>query len=285
MTGPASPPAAAAPGPAGNPGPEGAAEAADGADGTGQRRSGPGIAGLPRRYRIVAGVGLVAALALVCTHLAMVFFYVAPANAVSKQHAQLINRWVNPEFEQNWKLFAPNPLQQNIHVQARFDTVDASGRSSVSGWRDLSGEDGAAILHNPLPSHTEQNELRRAWDYFTQTHDAKERPIGSRGKLSEAYLRRIVVLRFGKDHLPGRLTGIEVRSATTAVAPPAYAKERVDTRTFYRTFPWWTVGPGDVPGGVPKTVVAARGGSGAGTGEDGGPGAGISVASGTEAAK
>jgi hypothetical protein len=260
------------------------------------RRAGPGIAGLPRRYRALAGIGLVAVLAVACTHLAMVFFYVAPANTVSKQHAQLINRWVNPEFEQNWKLFAPNPLQQNIHVQARFETVDASGGRSVSDWRDLSAEDGAAILHNPLPSHTQQNELRRAWDYFTQTHDSKERPIGDRGRLSEAYLRRIVVLRFGRDELPGRLTRIEVRSATTAVAPPPYARERVDTRTFYRTFPWWTVGPGDVPDGVPKSVVAAQGAPGRGTdgsgvadraaGGSGAPESGaVHVASGTEAAK
>ncbi|MGQ4514927.1 DUF5819 family protein [Streptomyces sp. DW26H14] len=258
------------------------------------RRTGPGIAGLPRRYRIVAGAGAVAVLAVVCVHLAMVFFYVAPANTVSKAHAQLINRWVNPEFEQNWKLFAPNPLQQNIHVQARAETVDASGRRTLSGWRDLSGEDGAAILHNPLPSHTQQNELRRAWDYFTQTHDAKERPIGSRGALSEAYMRRIVVLRLGRDSLPGRITRIEVRSATQAVAPPPYAKERSDTRTYYRTFPWWSVGPGDVPGGVPKSVVAAAGSgaeSGAGSaasrgpGDGGGRNGGVHMASGTEAAK
>ncbi|WP_345644255.1 DUF5819 family protein [Streptomyces tremellae] len=241
----------------------------------GSRRTGAGIAGLPRRYQVVAGVAAVAVLAVACTHLAMVFFYVAPANTVSKAHAQLINRWVNPEFEQNWKLFAPNPLQQNIHVQARVEVVNASGRRSVGGWQDLSAQDGAAILHNPLPSHTQQNELRRAWDYVTQTHDDKGRPIGTRGRLSEAYLRRIVVLRLGREHLTGRVARIEVRSATTAVAPPPYAKERVDTRTFYRTFPWWGVGPSDVPDGVPATVVAA--------GPVGAP-HGTGTASGTEAA-
>ncbi|MCF3965479.1 DUF5819 family protein, partial [Streptomyces fuscigenes] len=236
------------PGPAFGPGGDGAS--------AGGGRPVTGIAALPRPHRIVAGAVGLGVAAFACVHLAMVFFYVAPANTVSKQHAALINSWVNPEFEQNWKLFAPNPLQQNIHVQARFETEDRSGRTSVSGWRDLSAQDGAGILHNPLPSHTQQNELRRAWDYFTSTHDAKERPLGSRGRLSEAYLRRIVVLRFGRDRLPGRLTRVEVRSATTAVAPPPYAKERVDTRTFYRTFPWWNVGPADVPDGVPKTVVA-----------------------------
>ncbi|WP_051840129.1 DUF5819 family protein [Streptomyces sp. NRRL F-5126] len=242
-------------------GPGGAA-AQDGAAG-GPRPPGAGIAGLSRRYRWVAGAGIVAVLAVVCVHLAMVFFYVAPANTVSKQHSQLINRWVNPEFEQNWKLFAPNPLQQNVHVQARARIKDASGRMSTGPWTDLSAQDAAAIRHNPLPSHTQQNELRRAWDYFTQTHDSKERPIGTRGKLSEAYMRRLVVLRLGRDHPGEAMAGIQVRSATMNVAPPPYAEESTDTRTSYRTFPWWTVGPSDVPGGVDKSVVAASGTEGA----------------------
>jgi hypothetical protein len=218
-----------------------------------------GIAGLSFRYRVVAAVGLAVVAAIACVHLAMVFFYVAPANTLSKQHGGAIDRWVNPEFEQNWKLFAPNPLQQNIDVQVRAMTEDPEGRLSTGPWLDLSAQDGAAIRDNPLPSHTQQNELRRAWDFLSTSHDDKEKPIGTRGRLSEEYVRRIVMLRLGQGHLPGPVARIQVRSASAAVPPPSWSKERVDTRTFYRAFPWWTVGPADLPGGVPKTVIAAGG--------------------------
>ena len=62
----------------------------------------------------------------VCTS-RMVFLHVAPSNTVTKQHGTAIDDWIYPEFEQNWKLFAPNPLQQNIAVQVRAEVRTADG--------------------------------------------------------------------------------------------------------------------------------------------------------------
>lgn len=139
-------------------------------------------------------------------HVGMVFLHVAPSNTVTKQHGQAIDEWIYPEFEQNWKLFAPNPLQQNIAVQVRADVRAADGEIRTTRWYDLSALDGAAIDGNLLPSHTQQNELRRAWDFFVATHDNANRPNGLRGSLSEKYLRRIVVLRLDREQAgrPGR---------------------------------------------------------------------------------
>jgi Family of unknown function (DUF5819) len=226
---------------------------------------GGGIAALSTRYRVVAAVGLAAVAVLACVHLAMVFLYVAPSNTLSKQHGQAIDRWVNPEFEQNWKLFAPNPLQQNIDVQARATTQAADGRLTTSPWIDLSAQDGAAILHNPLPSHTQQNEVRRAWDYFTTTHNERNQPVGTGGELSEQYLIRIVMLRLGHMHVKDPVQQVQLRSATAAVPSPPWSDERVDTRTFYRVCPWWTVTPADVPAGGAKSVEQAADTRAAGT--------------------
>ncbi|MFD7085141.1 DUF5819 family protein [Streptomyces sp. NPDC002181] len=204
----------------------------------------PGIAGLSAPYRVVAALALAAAGLAACGHLALVFLHVAPSNTVSKQHARTVDDWIYPEFEQNWKLFAPNPLQQNIAVEVRAEVRPALGGELVAvGWRDLSAEDGAAIRHGLLPSHTRQNELRRAWDFFTGSHDEDNKPIGERGELSEQYLRRIALTRLTQDGAGGRgeVVRIQLRSATRAVPAPPWSDEKTDTQTYYRELPWWTV--------------------------------------------
>ncbi|MGW0389295.1 DUF5819 family protein [Streptomyces sp. NPDC003042] len=201
----------------------------------------PGIAGLSAPYRVVAALALAAVAVGACVHLGLVFLHVAPSNTLSKRHAELVDSWVYPEFEQNWKLFAPNPLQQNIAVEVRTQVRTAGGGLVTSDWRDLSAEDGAAIRHSLLPSHTDQNELRRAWDFFTGSHDEDDNPNGDRGALSQEYLRRIVIHRLPPAREGDEIVRIQLRSATTAVPAPSWSTETTDTRTYYRELPWWTV--------------------------------------------
>ncbi|MET9597689.1 DUF5819 family protein [Streptomyces sp. NPDC006459] len=201
----------------------------------------PGIAGLSTPYRVVAALALGAIAVAACTHLAFVFLHVAPTNTLSKQHAQTIDGWIYPEFEQNWKLFAPNPLQQNIAVEARAEVRGPDGEVAATAWYDLSAEDARAIRHSLLPSHIRQNELRRAWDFFTGSHDENNQPNGDRGRLSEEYLRRIAVNRLAPRHPDGTVLRIQLRSATTAVPAPKWSTETTDTQTYYRELPWWTV--------------------------------------------
>ncbi|MFG3656551.1 DUF5819 family protein [Streptomyces sp. NPDC047706] len=210
-----------------------------------------GVAALSPRYQISVALALAVVAIAVCVHIGMVFLHVAPSNTVTKQHGEVIDDWIYPEFEQNWKLFAPNPLQQNIAVQVRAQIRTGDGSSRVTGWYDLSAQDGEAIDGNPLPSHTQQNELRRAWDFFTATHDGSNRPSGLRGALSETYMRRIVVLRLDRAEAAGpggAVERVQIRSRTTAVRPPAWSEERISLEPEYRELPWWTV-PRDEAGG------------------------------------
>lgn len=202
----------------------------------------PGIAGLSTPYRIVTALALGAVAVAACSHLALVFLHVAPSNTVSKRHARMIDGWVYPEFEQNWKLFAPNPLQQNIAVEVRAEVRTEEGRLVTGDWRGLSAEDGAAIRHSLLPSHTEQNELRRAWDFFTTSHDDDNKSTGERGELAEEYLRRIALDRLDpRTPAEGRIVRIQLRGATTEVPAPKWSDEKADAQTYYRELPWWTV--------------------------------------------
>ncbi|MFF1354863.1 DUF5819 family protein [Streptomyces sp. NPDC058297] len=208
-----------------------------------------GLSALSLRYQIAAACALVVVALGACVHVAMVFLHVAPPNTVSKEYGRAIDGWIYPEFEQNWKLFAPNPLQQNIAVQARAEIRTADGGTRTTGWYDLSARDGADIDGNLLPSHTQQNELRRAWDFYVSAHDSENRPNGLRGQLSERYIRRIVVLRLShEDGLTAAgktaagkkeyIARVQVRSRTTNVAPPPWSDEKVDPKPLYRQIPW-----------------------------------------------
>lgn len=207
-----------------------------------------GIAGLSFPYQVVAAVALSAIGLIACVQLAMVFLHVAPSNTLTKQHGKAVDQWVYPEFEQNWKLFAPNPLQQNIAVHVRAETVGADGRRTTP-WMSLSGEDGKAIRGNLLPSHVQQNELRRGWDFYLGSHDSQNRANGLRGRLSEQYIRRIVMLRLGEHDYGGTVERIQVRSEVRSVAAPAWSDEKISTKPSYRVLPWWTVTAADLPKG------------------------------------
>ncbi|MFD8149356.1 MULTISPECIES: DUF5819 family protein [unclassified Streptomyces] len=217
----------------------------------------PGIAGLPLGYRIAVAVALAVVAIGVCAHIGMTFLHVAPANTLTRQHGKAVDDWIYPEFEQNWKLFAPNPLQQNISVQVRAQVRGRDGAAVTTGWYDLSAEDGRAIDGNPLPSHTQQNEVRRAWDFYVATHDSRNRPVGMRGALSEAYLRRIAVLRLDRADAVRATTGsegaverVQFRSRTSNVPPPEWSREKVATTPSYRELPWWRVPQDEAEGGV-----------------------------------
>ncbi|POX55003.1 DUF5819 family protein [Streptomyces sp. Ru72] len=210
-----------------------------------------GIAALSLRYQAAAALALAVVAVAACVHLGMVFLHVAPPNTLTKKHGKAIDDWIYPEFEQNWKLFAPNPLQQDIDVQVRAEVRTRSGAERTTGWYDLSALDGDAIHGNLLPSHTQQNELRRAWDFYVASHDGDNRPAGLRGALSEDYLRRVVVVRLGREHAAGRgetLESVQVRSRTTNVPPPKWSDEQVSGTPVYRRLPWWSLPDGERTG-------------------------------------
>ncbi|MFF3419371.1 DUF5819 family protein [Streptomyces sp. NPDC002698] len=218
-----------------------------------------GLAALSLRHQIAAALALAVVAVVACTHLGMVFLHVAPSNTVTKQHGRAIDDWIYPEFEQNWKLFAPNPLQQDITVQVRALVRTEDGTSRETGWYDLSALDGLAIDGNPVPSHTQQNELRRAWDFYLGTHDGENRPVGLRGDLSERYLRRIGVLRLDRERAGGEgavVERVQFRSLTTDVPPPRWSGEKVSDRPVVRELPWWAVPGSDRADGL--TEASAR---------------------------
>jgi hypothetical protein len=195
---------------------------------------------LPARIAVAVTVGAVAVGALL--HLGMVFLHVSPSNTLSTEHAKEVRDYVYPEFEQNWKLFAPNPVQQNNHVEARAEVRKADGSTETTGWLDLTGMDVSAMRHNPIPSHYNQNLLRRAWGYYSDTHSDQNAPTSGTGSdLSDQYLRNIIADRLGPRMDGGTVVRIQARVATTAVAGPSWTGQPLVTTPTYRELPWWTL--------------------------------------------
>ncbi|MDJ0382494.1 DUF5819 family protein [Streptomyces sp. G-G2] len=196
-----------------------------------------------------AGLSVVVALcvATALIHVLLVFLHVAPPNAVSQQYSRQVNAWVFPLFEQNWRLFAPDPESVNRQISARAMRTAPDGTAQVSDWFDLSGADGSAVEHNPFPSHTSQNMLRRAWSSYLETHGGDDQARTERALMMETYLRNIAADRVAA-HRGGAFDSIQLRVVTVPIGPPvpagtpgraaAVAAPRpADTRYL----PWWKV--------------------------------------------
>ncbi|WP_225801249.1 DUF5819 family protein [Streptomyces sp. NK15101] len=195
-----------------------------------------------RGARVTLAAAALALAGALLVHLAFVFLSIAPANALSVRHRDAIDAYVQPEFGQDWKLFAPNPMQRNDAVGVRVNTLGPDGRYHQSEWINLTAQDIEAIHGNPAPSHVDQNMLRRAWDAYVATHSLKgDRPKGARGALTRDYLERVVLQRIGSTWNGGRIVAVQVGGRFTLVDPPEWSSETPSDTTDYRLLPWWTV--------------------------------------------
>jgi hypothetical protein len=194
---------------------------------------------LGRLPTAVLTVGVVAIVTATVLHLTAVFFSIAPTNPISTTYQSQLNAWIYPYFEQDWKLFAPNPVSENYRIYARVRTA-SSQSGPVSDWYDLTAVDYAQIKDNPFPSHTTQNMLRRAWSLYPDTHDGQDRPISERGRMLGDYLRNIAVARITKDFPVGSVRAIQLRVDTTPVPAPA-GQTSSGAKPSSQTLSWWPV--------------------------------------------
>ncbi|MFH9399101.1 DUF5819 family protein [Streptomyces sp. NPDC017638] len=194
------------------------------------------------RAGLHSAVGLFLVVALI--HVVVVFLAVAPSNSLSRRYSQQINAWVYPLFEQNWRLFAPNPDSVNRQILARTARTASDGGMRVSPWLDLTAVDRAAVKHHVFPSHTAQNLLRRAWSSYVDTHGADDTARSERAAMMQTYLGNIAADRVAGHDKGRRFDFIQLRVVTRPVAAPdATAGDRPPTPVENRLLPWWKVTP------------------------------------------
>lgn len=202
----------------------------------------PGLSGLPRPLRAAVGLAAALCVAVALVHLVMVFLYVAPSNEVSQRYSSRINAWINPLFEQNWRLFAPDPQSATQQISARTFHVSASGVRQVSDWFELTAVDDSAVDHNAFPSHTSQNMLRRAWDCYVASHGNDDQSNSERALMLQKYLRNIAVDRVSAyRHSAFEYIELRVITRPIAAAAPGGPGPKAPAPIETRYLPWWKV--------------------------------------------
>lgn len=185
---------------------------------------------------------VVLCLATALVHVVLVFLHVAPSNPVSKRYASQVNGWVFPLFEQNWRLFAPDPDSFNRKILARTAHTDPKGAVQVTPWFDLAAVDHSAVDHSVFPSHTSQNLLRRAWTSYVETHGGSDTARSERAVMLQTYLRNIAADRVASHSGSRTFEFIQLRVVTLPVAAPGTAAgTRPPAPTEDRLLPWWKV--------------------------------------------
>ncbi|MGY3057502.1 hypothetical protein ACVWZD_001747 [Streptomyces sp. TE3672] len=186
---------------------------------------------------------VVLCMATTLVHVLLVFLHVAPSNTVSKRYSPLVNAWVYPFFEQNWRLFAPDPESVNRKILARTAHTEAGGSVKVSAWFDLTAEDNSAVEHNVFPSHTAQNLLRRAWTSYVDSHGGDDKARTERALMMQRYLSNIAADRVAA-HNSGTFDFIQLRVVTLPIAASGTAVgNHPPTSAENRLLPWWKVTP------------------------------------------
>lgn len=174
-------------------------------------------------------------------HVLLVFLHVAPANTVSKRYSPLISSWVYPFFEQNWRLFAPDPESVNRQILARTAHTGPDGSVQVSPWFDLTAVDRSAVVHDPFPSHTAQNMLRRAWAGYVDSHGGDDNAHTERALMMQKYLGNIAADRAAARE-NGPFDFIQLRVVALSIpAPGPAAGNRPPPPAENRLLPWWKV--------------------------------------------
>lgn len=199
----------------------------------------------PGFLQAVTSTAVFLCLATALVHVLLVFLHVAPPNPLSQRYSRQVNAWVFPLFEQNWRLFAPDPESVNRQISARTLHTAPDGTVRVSGWFDLTAVDNSAVEHNPFPSHTAQNMLRRAWSSYLENHVVDDQPRSQRALMTQRYLTNIASDRVAA-HRRGSFEAIQLRVVTVPIAAPAPAggagAAAVAPRTAdTRYLPWWKV--------------------------------------------
>ncbi|MGA5471934.1 DUF5819 family protein [Streptomyces arboris] len=196
--------------------------------------------------RRVLNTAVALCLTTALAHVGLVFLHVAPSNVVSQRFDSQVDAWIYPLFEQNWRLFAPDPDSVNRQISARTAHTAPDGSVQVSDWVDLTAVDTAAIKHNPLPSHTAQNMLRRSWTSYVELHGGDDLSRSDRAVMMQQYLRNIAADRMAeRDGKP--FENIQLRVVTLPVPAQGRADDD-DSRTAAaaknadtRLLPWWKV--------------------------------------------
>lgn len=90
---------------------------------------------------------------LVGLHFAVTFLWNAPASPIKDAVRSDVSSYMLPFFEQNWSLFAPNPVNAEDEFLVRARVADPqTGEIETTDWRSATELEWRLVHHNPAPS-------------------------------------------------------------------------------------------------------------------------------------
>lgn len=108
---------------------------------------------------------------LLAMHFVVTFLFNAPSNPIKQSVSGEVNGYMRPFFQQNWSLFAPNPISSEDTFEVRARIVDAqTGAERVTDWVSATEYEWALVHHSVAPSRASRlssnlhRRLHRAWD-------------------------------------------------------------------------------------------------------------------------
>lgn len=90
--------------------------------------------GLKRAFVACVPVLLLLVLA---AHTLATFAYLTPVNPVKLRISRWLYAYMHPVFQQDWRLFAPDPVKDTRTIEIKCRVLAADGRSFETGWTDI----------------------------------------------------------------------------------------------------------------------------------------------------
>jgi hypothetical protein len=139
---------------------------------------------------------------------------------------------MTPYFAQDWKLFAPDPVDANSGVLVRAKVVNASGQERVTPWLDVTSPEFAKMRGHVFPSRISRLSIGvyETIGYATMQGD-KQR--------AEAFARTLITLA-ARAQWGDAVTQVQMRFADAAFPEPSERERSGVSKVETLDFPWWS---------------------------------------------
>lgn len=169
-------------------------------------------------------------------HFGFTFLYLSPENDWKDKHWNTIFAYMNPLFTQNWKLFAPDPSDQQLNMDMRVQYIDQSDKTRETDWYSITQPVIKELQHNRFSPNARFSEFQDSLinDYIWGDQDSKQTAFQSI-QIYAAYQ-----LHSGRFVVPGKVTKIQIR-AITNLFPRFAERNKPDSAGKITYYPsnWW----------------------------------------------
>jgi hypothetical protein len=181
----------------------------------------------------------------------MTFLYVAPRNLISARADKGISSYILPYFNQDWKLFAPDPVKTDPHVLVQAKVVDDKGQQQVTSWLDITRPELTRVKGHLFPDRVSRLSAKVS-ESLSEAAERQEQAAADRQqqaltpeearheKLDEVFAR-VLATRAARAQWGERVTEVHIRLVGYIPPPPQFFGPRHadDAEVIQHDLPWW----------------------------------------------